>query len=47
MPKMNGIEATRRIKEKYLDTSVIGLSVQNGMDMVQMMQAAGIYSYHI
>ena len=45
MPTMNGIEATRRIKEEFPDTSVIGLSVQNGMDMVQRMQAAGICSY--
>ena len=45
MPTMNGIEATKRIKQMFPDTSIIGLSVQNGMDIVQKMQAAGIFSY--
>lgn len=45
MPEMNGIEATRRIKEEFPDTSVIGLSVQDGMDMIHKMQAVGICSY--
>jgi DNA-binding NarL/FixJ family response regulator len=45
MPTMNGIEATKRIKAMFPDTSVIGLSVQNSMDIVQKMQAAGACSY--
>ena len=45
MPKMNGIEATKLIKDEFPHTSVIGLSVEQGMDMVQRMQAAGIHSY--
>lgn len=45
MPKMNGIEATKRIKDEFPHTFVIGLSVEQGMDMVQRMQAAGIHSY--
>jgi DNA-binding NarL/FixJ family response regulator len=45
MPKMNGIDATKRIKDEFPDTSIIGLSVEQGMDMVQRMQAAGIHSY--
>jgi DNA-binding NarL/FixJ family response regulator len=45
MPKMNGIEATKRIKDEFPNTSVIGLSVEQGMDMVQRMQGAGIHSY--
>lgn len=45
MPKMNGIEATQRIKAEFPDMSVIALSVQNGMDVVQKMQVAGISSY--
>ncbi len=45
MPKMNGIEATKRIKHEFPDTSVIGLSVEAGMGMVEKMQVAGIYAY--
>jgi DNA-binding NarL/FixJ family response regulator len=45
MPTMNGIEATKRIKKMFPDTSIIGLSVQNSMDIVQKMQAAGVCSY--
>ena len=45
MPKMNGIEATKRIKDEFPDTSVIGLSVETGMDMVEKMQVAGVYAY--
>jgi len=45
MPMMNGIEATRRIKDEFPDTSIIGLSVEEGMGMVQRMQAVGIYAH--
>jgi DNA-binding NarL/FixJ family response regulator len=44
-PLMNGIEATKHIKYEFPDTSVIGLSVEDGMDMVQRMRAAGIFAY--
>lgn len=44
MPRMNGIEATKRIKEEFPEMPIIGLSVQTGMDIVQQMQAAGVYS---
>ena len=45
MPRMNGVEATKRIKEEFPEVPIIGLSVQTGMDIVQQMQAAGVYSY--
>lgn len=45
MPKMNGIEATRRIKDEFPDTFIIGLSVEDGMGTVQKMHAAGIFAY--
>ncbi|MEO7859017.1 MAG: response regulator transcription factor [Nitrospirales bacterium] len=45
MPKMNGIEATQRIKEVFPDTSVIGLSVHQSTDKVEKMWTAGICAY--
>lgn len=45
MPRMNGIEATKRIKANFPDTAVIGLSVQHEGDSIQQMRAAGILSY--
>ena len=45
MPKMDGIAATKHIKEEFPDTSVIGLSPAYGMDMVPRMEAAGIFAY--
>jgi len=45
MPKMNGVEATKHIKKMFLQTSVIGLSVQDEMEIRRKMQAAGICSY--
>jgi DNA-binding NarL/FixJ family response regulator len=41
MPKMNGIEATRLIKERQLDIVVIGLSVQAGGANEEAMIKAG------
>jgi PAS domain S-box-containing protein len=41
MPKMNGIEATSAIRNRYPDVNVIGLSVQNGGEMQQAMLKAG------
>lgn len=45
MPQMNGIDATTCIKGEFPDTCVIGLSVEEGMGMIEQMQSAGIYSY--
>lgn len=41
MPRMNGIEATTRIKARYPDTAVIGLSVNAGGDTQEAMLRAG------
>jgi NO-binding membrane sensor protein with MHYT domain/CheY-like chemotaxis protein len=43
MPKMNGIEATGRIKAKYPSLHVIGLSVNTGGDNYEAMLKAGAY----
>ncbi len=32
MPRMNGLEATKRIKEAFPDIAVIGLSIQRAGD---------------
>ena len=45
MPQMNGNDATKRIIAEFPDTFVIGLSVEEGSDMVQQMQEAGVYAY--
>ena len=45
MPQMNGIEATRRIKEEFPTTSVIGLSVLEGPHIAKMMTDAGVCAY--
>ena len=41
MPKMNGIQATIAIRERYPEIIVIGLSVQNGGEMHHAMLKAG------
>jgi len=41
MPKMNGIQATRRIKRDYPDTVVIGLSVFEDRQIASLMLKAG------
>jgi PAS domain S-box-containing protein len=41
MPKLNGVEATGRIKSLYPDSIVIGLSVQRGGQVQQALLAAG------
>jgi len=41
MPKLNGIEATRRIKQACPDIAVIGLSVATSPQIVDAMQDAG------
>lgn len=45
MPQMNGIEATRRIKEEFPTTAVIGLSVIEGPHIAKVMADAGICAY--
>ena len=45
MPRMNGIEATKRIKANFPEIAVIGLSVQHEGESIQQMRAAGILSY--
>jgi CheY-like chemotaxis protein len=41
MPKMNGIQATAKIKERYPVIKVIGLSVNTNTDNQQAMRSAG------
>ena len=45
MPRMDGIEATRRIKIDWPDMMIIGLSVNQSADTEQKMKAAGVCSY--
>ncbi len=45
MPRMNGIEATKRIKEEFPETAVIGLSVLEGPHITKMMTEAGVCAY--
>jgi DNA-binding NarL/FixJ family response regulator len=45
MPQMNGIDATKCIKYEFPNIYIIGLSVEEGMGIVEQMQSAGIHSY--
>lgn len=45
MPRMNGIEATARIKEQFPDVHVIGLSLYREDEMAVRMKAAGADAY--
>ncbi len=45
MPKMDGIEATRRIKEHQPNIVIIGLSVLSSPDTGPKMKAAGAAAY--
>jgi DNA-binding NarL/FixJ family response regulator len=45
MPRLNGIEATRRIKADLGDISVVGLSMHDQRDMAAAMLAAGASAY--
>ena len=45
IPQMNGIEATKRIKQEFPQAAVIGLSVQQATDEVQKMKDAGACAY--
>jgi DNA-binding NarL/FixJ family response regulator len=41
MPRMDGIEATRRIKAAFCETTVIGISVNMSPEMEQTLRQAG------
>lgn len=45
MPKMNGIEATRRIKQEMPHISIIGLSVHDDRGLIASMLEAGASTY--
>lgn len=45
MPKMNGIEATRKLKAEFPDVRVIGLSLHEASDMAEAMLEAGAENY--
>jgi DNA-binding NarL/FixJ family response regulator len=45
MPRMNGLEATKRIKEAFPDTAVIGLSIQRAGDVERLAREAGMCAY--
>lgn len=45
MPEMNGIEATRQIRETLPETRVIGLSMHRESEMAVAMRRAGAFAY--
>jgi PAS domain S-box-containing protein len=45
MPRLNGIEATRRILKEFPYVQVIGLSMHEGEDMAAVMRQAGASAY--
>ncbi|MCE5268931.1 MAG: response regulator [Planctomycetaceae bacterium] len=45
MPRLNGIEATRRITTELPDVRVVGLSMHEGDDMANAMREAGAVAY--
>ncbi|HKY34047.1 MAG TPA: response regulator [Candidatus Polarisedimenticolia bacterium] len=45
MPMMDGIQATRRIKEEQPDVQVIGLSVHEDQELLRAMSEAGAAAY--
>jgi DNA-binding NarL/FixJ family response regulator len=45
MPRLNGIEATRRIVSEFPDVKVIALSIHTGKRMVAAMLEAGASEY--
>jgi CheY-like chemotaxis protein len=45
MPKMDGIEATKRIKDTHPSTIVIGLSVNNSIPIIEAMKEAGAAAF--
>lgn len=45
MPKLNGVEPTRRIKQRFPDIAVIGLSMHEDPKLEQLMYEAGASAY--
>lgn len=45
MPKLNGVEATRRIKHRFPNIAVIGLSMHEDPKLEQLMYEAGASAY--
>lgn len=45
MPKLNGVDATRRIKHRFPDIVVIGLSMHEDPQLEQLMYEAGASAY--
>jgi PAS domain S-box-containing protein len=45
MPRMNGIEATRRISREFDDVRVVGLSMHEAVDVTTAMEEAGASAY--
>lgn len=45
MPDMNGLETTRKIKEKYPHIKVLGLTMENDLQLVTGMLEAGASGY--
>ena len=45
MPRMNGIEATRLIKQELPDIGIVGLSVYDDKEVADAMREAGACAY--
>lgn len=45
MPRLGGVEATRRIKEQHPDIRIVGLSLHEAEDMAGAMSQAGASAY--
>ncbi|GAB2766994.1 response regulator [Salinimicrobium soli] len=45
MPDMNGLETTKKIKEKYPDIKILGLTMENDLQLVTGMLEAGASGY--
>lgn len=45
MPRLSGVEATRRIKQEMSDVRVIGLSMHTESDMAEQMRSAGASAF--
>jgi PAS domain S-box-containing protein len=45
MPRMNGVEATRRIHQEFPEIKIIGLSMHEKEDMAKAMREAGAVNY--
>jgi DNA-binding NarL/FixJ family response regulator len=45
MPRLDGLEATRRLTAAFPDVKVIGLSMHDPVEMQPQMRAAGAFCY--